>query len=174
MRALRTLALAGAVILAVTLSTAQSYKGKLTIEDVMSAQELKDTGIAGLTASQRAALDVWLSRYTQTVIKLSGAAKSSPEPKTSAPPPTGPSCKIYSNTGEKESITSNTDGEVLILDDGSMWKVMDIDTVDSSLWLVVDDVLIMRADHPIACYAYTIINTDERGEKVQAQYLGQQ
>jgi hypothetical protein len=154
-------------------SIAQTRKEELTIEDVMTAQELKYTGVADLTTSQRAALDVWLNRYTQVVIKLSDKKKSEPEPKPYLPPlSAGPACKIYSNTGEKESITSNADGKILILEDGSVWQVMDIDTIDSSLWLAVDDVLIMRAEHPIGCYTYTIINTDENGEKVQAEYLG--
>ena len=54
-----------------------------------------------------------------------------------------------------------------------MWGVMAEDTVDSTLWLAVEDVIVVRAEHPVGCYMYTIINTEERGEKVQAQYLGQ-
>jgi hypothetical protein len=168
------LVVATAIFFSAELSVAQSRKGELTIEDVMTSQELKDTGVAGLTETQRTALDVWLNRYTQAVIKLSSTAKPYPDPKPYFPSvPAAPSCKTYPNTGEKESITSNADGKILILDDGSMWQVMEIDTIDSALWLAVDDVIIIRADRPIGCNTYTIINTDESGEKVQAQYLGQ-
>lgn len=82
-------------------------------------------------------------------------------------------CKAYSNTGEKEWITENADGSVLILSDNSMWQVAQVDTVDSSLWLPVDDVIVVRAESPAGCFAYTIINASEHAEKVQAQYLGQ-
>lgn len=104
------------------------------------------------------------------------AAVSSADP--SAPPPpsrpsSSPSCKIYANTGEKEPITDNASGEVLILSDGSIWEIMETDRIDSALWLPVDDVIVMRAENPIACFNYTIINLDEHAEKVQAQYLGE-
>jgi hypothetical protein len=170
------LALAGLAFSSLKLAVAQTVKLDLTVEDVMTTQELKDTGISGLTASQRTALNVWLNRYTQTVIKVAGGANSIREPKTPSVPPipsASSSCKTYFNTGEKESITDNADGKILILLDGSMWQVMDIDTVDSSLWLPVEDVLVVRAERPIGCYTYTIINTEEHAEKVQAQYLGQ-
>lgn len=170
------LALTGITFTSVRLAVAQTGKLDLTVEEVMTPQELKDTGISGLTASQRTALNSWLNRYTQTVIRVAGGANSVREPMApsiSSIPSASPSCKTYSNTGEKESITENADGKILILLDGSMWQVMDIDTVDSSLWLPVEDVLVIRAERPIGCYTYTIINTEENAEKVQAQYLGQ-
>jgi hypothetical protein len=82
-------------------------------------------------------------------------------------------CKPYANTGEKEFITDSSDGKVLTLSDGSIWEVMEVDTVDSQLWLVADDVIVIRADSPIGCFVYTIINTSGDVEKVQARYLGQ-
>lgn len=54
-----------------------------------------------------------------------------------------------------------------------MWQVMDIATIDSSLWLPVEDVIVTKAERPLGCYTYTIIKTEENAEKVQAQYLGQ-
>jgi hypothetical protein len=48
---------------------AQSH---LTIkaEDVMTAQELKDTGLSSLTSTQRKSFDEWLNRYTNTVYNI--------------------------------------------------------------------------------------------------------
>lgn len=82
-------------------------------------------------------------------------------------------CKAYSNTGEKQFITENAHGKILILSDGSIWEVEEVDTVDSGLWLATEDVIVMRAEKPLACFDYTIINTEENAEKVQAKYLGQ-
>jgi hypothetical protein len=170
------LTLTGISFTSLSQAVAQTGKLDLTVEDVMTPQELKDTGISGLTVSQRRALNSWLSRYTQTVMKVAGEANSGRERLASSGPsvPSASSpCKTYSNAGEKESITENAHGKILILLDGSMWQVMDIDTIDSSLWLPVDEVIVIRAEHPIGCYTYTIINTEEHAEKVQAQYLGQ-
>jgi hypothetical protein len=170
------LTLAGITLTSLNLAVAQTGKQDLTVDDVMTAQELKDTGILGLTASQRTALNTWLNRYTQTVLKVAGRASSARE--TLAPPvPSLPSasapCKIYPNTGEKESITENAHGKILILLDESMWQVMDTDAIDSALWLPVEDVIVIKAERPVGCFTYNIINTEEHSEKVQAQYLGQ-
>ena len=89
------------------------------------------------------------------------------------PASAGSSCKPYANTGEKESITENADGKILILSDGSIWQVLEIDTIEASLWLPVDDVVVVRAENPIACFNYTLIDTDEQVKKARAQYLGQ-
>ena len=51
------------------------------------------------------------------------------------------------------------DGSVVLLEDGSVWLVDEIDSVYSAIWLVTDDV--------IAC-AGKLINTDQ-GEAVQAR-----
>jgi len=110
---------------------------------------------------------------------VQGSAPSVPPDSTQLPLatsqslPTAPSCKPYPNIEEKEWITENVDGKILILSDGSMWEVTQIDVVDSSLWLVTDDVIVVRAEDPVACFAYTIINASEDAEKAQAQYLGQ-
>lgn len=51
------------------------------------------------------------------------------------------------------SIASvENDGKVIKLDDGSLWEVDDVDTVDTALWLVADEVVLCEGK---------IINTDE-------------
>ncbi len=45
------------------------------------------------------------------------------------------------------------DGKVIKLDDGSMWEVDDVDTVDTARWLATDDVVLCDRK---------IINTDEK------------
>jgi len=48
----------------------------LKIEDVMTAQEMTDAGISGLTTAQRRALNVWLNRYTTTAYNISTSQQS--------------------------------------------------------------------------------------------------
>jgi hypothetical protein len=43
---------------------------ELKAENVMTPQELKDTGLSGLTSVQREAFNGWLNRYTATVFNL--------------------------------------------------------------------------------------------------------
>lgn len=115
-----------------------------------------------------------LRESTQQTAQVAAPPVAAREPTRPSPGlPEAASCKAYSNTGEKEWITENADGRVLILSDGSTWQVTEVDAVDSSLWLPVDDVIVIRAENPVGCFAYTIINASEHAEKVQAQYLGQ-
>jgi hypothetical protein len=59
-------------------------------------------------------------------------------------------------------ITSKTsDGSIIILDDGSVWKVDSIDRIDSQLWMQFDNIVIDDGE---------LINTDE-GEKVSATQI---
>ncbi len=58
-----------------------------------------------------------------------------------------------------DQVASN--GAILILSDGSVWRVDPIDTVISSIWLPVDDVLVCGSE---------IINVDDR-ERVSARRI---
>lgn len=55
----------------------------------------------------------------------------------------------------------NRDGEIVILEDGSVWLVDPIDQIDSMLWLPISDV--------VACND-KLINTDD-GETVSARRI---
>lgn len=47
------------------------------------------------------------------------------------------------NAAEQHYIRSNdANGEVIILDDGSVWQVAGYDTITSELWLELSDVVI--------------------------------
>jgi len=48
-------------------------------------------------------------------------------------------------------------GEIIMLEDGSVWQVDSIDTIDTSLWLPIENIIV--------CDEITMINTDN-GEKV--------
>ena len=91
---------------------------QLTIEKVMTAQEMRDTGIATLNTSQRQALDDWLSRYTLRVLGVAmqqeGAAPASASVRTSCSP------AIESTiSGEIEGWEGET---IFKLDNGQIWQ----------------------------------------------------
>jgi hypothetical protein len=53
------------------------------------------------------------------------------------------------------------DGKYIKLDDGSLWEVSGVDTVDSSLWLDLDDIIVCDGK---------LINTDDK-ESVEAKRI---
>jgi hypothetical protein len=140
----------------------------VTMDKVMTGEQLRTTGIESLTLIQRAALDRWLSEYTVKVIQL---AQSADKPAPNSP---GPSPVTYAGIGEGHWIKSKADnGGIVILEDGSMWEINSLDRIDTALWLPISNVTILKASSPIGDYKYTLINTDD-GEKALAKYLGKQ
>lgn len=67
---LRVVLLAVGVFSLLRIAGAQKEQLVLTMNKVMTAEELRDSGVSGLTVSQRQALDAWLNRYTARVIKV--------------------------------------------------------------------------------------------------------
>jgi hypothetical protein len=65
-------------------AAAQTSILNLKMSSVMTAEEQNQTGLAELTAPQRKALDAWLNRYTETVIKIAVEAKASSGPRASS------------------------------------------------------------------------------------------
>lgn len=134
------------------------------MDKVMTGEELRTTGINGLTPAQRAALDRWLSDYTVRVLQY---AQDSGKPSGSGP-------VSYAGSSSGHWIKSKADnGGIVILEDGSMWEINSLDRIDTSLWLPISNVTILKASSPVGDYKYTLVNTDD-GEKALAKYLGKQ
>jgi hypothetical protein len=67
-----------------------------------------------------------------------------------------------------ESVSG--DGEIIKLEDGSVWEVEAVDQADSAVWVPVSDVVVVDSRDPL--YPYLLINKDEN-EKVHAKLLSQ-
>lgn len=136
----------------------------ITIEKVMTGAERHTTGVDRLTPAQRSALDRWLSAYTMQVIQfVRGSAK-----------PAASGAGDYTGSGGGHWIKSKLDnGGTIILEDGSMWEISSVDRIDTSLWLPISNVTILKASSPVGDYRYTLVNIDE-GEKALAKFLGKQ
>jgi hypothetical protein len=75
---------------------------------------------------------------------------------------------FYSSTGEGHWIKSkNDDGDIITLEDGSIWQVDPMDRVDTALWLPITNITVIESED-----GYLLINTDD-GEKANAQLLHQ-
>ncbi len=136
----------------------------ITMDKVMTPEQLRLTGVNGLAPAQRTALDRWISEYTLRVIQF---AETSDRPTSSA-------AASYAGGGEGHWIKSKADnGAIVTLEDGSMWEINSLDRISTVLWLPISNVTILKASSPVGEYKYTLINTDD-GEKALAKYLGKQ
>src|SRR5271166_2480666 len=74
----------------------------------------------------------------------------------------------HAKSCEDDSLeTVSDDGSILKMLSGQVFEVEAGDTIDTALWLPIDDVLVCE----IGGSAVEIINTDENGEKASAQRL---
>ncbi|HZM06440.1 MAG TPA: hypothetical protein VFC44_25845 [Candidatus Saccharimonadales bacterium] len=62
------------------------------------------------------------------------------------------------------------DGNLIKLEDGSLWKVSPVDAIDSALWLPVTDITVIDSDDP--AYPYKLVNKDD-DEVVNARLIDQ-
>lgn len=129
---------------------------RLTFEQMMSPQELRASGVATLTRSHRAALDKWLSDYTMRVLQVARRTCADGD---------------YAGIGTGHWIQKNAGGDIIILEDGSTWKVNSIDRIYTSLWLPITEITVLKSRSPVGEYKYLLINTDD-GEKALVKYLG--
>jgi len=75
----------------------------------------------------------------------------------------------YFDTGSGHWISDNSDGSVITLEDGSTWLVNPTDRFDTAIWLVVDNITVLRGTYP--GYGYRLVDTDD-GTTANARFLG--
>jgi hypothetical protein len=91
---------------------------KVTIENVMTAEEMRATGIATLNAPQKQALNDWLNRYTLRVLRVAIQQEGT----APAPAPVRTSCSPAVESTISGEI-EGWDGETIFkLDNGQIWQ----------------------------------------------------
>lgn len=68
---------------------------------------------------------------------------------------------IYINSGENQYITDIIDGEIIKLDDGSIWQVDESYCYISSIWTAIDDVVVKFNKNSKGEFCYLIKNEDD-------------
>lgn len=87
------------------------------------------------------------------------------------PSPVPASGEIYADEGGGHWISDvSSEGDVIELEDGSLWLIDGPDRVDSALWLATDDIVVKESSTSIG--GYRLINTSQ-DETVGAKYIGQ-
>jgi hypothetical protein len=91
---------------------------QIKIEQVMTLQEMRDTGITTLTAAQRQSLNDWLNRYSLRIIVA--ATQKEQKPSESLPVRSSCSPAVESTiSGEIEGWDGDT---IFKLDNGQIWQ----------------------------------------------------
>lgn len=136
----------------ISLSLAQD-KIILRLDQLMTPEEQKRTGITKLTKSEREALEQWLTNWTLQVLH-----KATPS-----------SEKTYARVGSGHWVSQKIDGGRFIkLEDGSLWEVSSIDRINTMLWLVTENITIIESGNPL--YPYKLINSDS-GNTAEAKLI---
>ena len=113
--------------------------------------------------------DVVKSAQQATVLVLVMAQE--PQTVLSVPPQTRPvpSKSIYSGVNSSHTLDGvMDDGNLIKLDDDSLWQVSPIDAIDSALWLPPSDITVIEGNEP--GYPYKLVNTDDN-ETVNARLI---
>jgi hypothetical protein len=107
-------------VIATSLHVAAQSAFVLKVEDVMTPQELKDTGLSGATAAQRKAFDAWLTRYTQDVFKI--ATTQSSNGAISNPHPVSGDCSPAIESTLAGDFNGWEGETIFKLDNGQIWE----------------------------------------------------
>src|SRR5215469_9643766 len=86
MRLSLALALLAGLLICTILAVSQNSTLNLQIQKVMTADEMRDTGVSHMTPQQREAFNAWLNRYTMSILSISNrrasASAAAPTPGT--------------------------------------------------------------------------------------------
>lgn len=135
---------------------AQGADSTVRIDQVMSAEEMRATGVSSLTEAQRDSLGRWLARYTAAVAGARGATPAAPgeeEGETEGPeyePSTVSGLRI---------IRVAEDGTSITLQDGTRWEVFLPDRPGTATWRRGDFVIVSLSPIIVGlrgAYRYTL------------------
>ncbi len=108
------------ILCVTTLALARQESLSLKIEDVMSAQELEESGVSGLSVAQHQALNTWLNHYTETVLKV--AATQNPKPEPTRPTNVRSDCAPAVESTISGDFNGWEGDTIFKLDNGQIWE----------------------------------------------------
>jgi hypothetical protein len=108
---------------AICVAVAQKAQSALTVEQVMTLQEMRESGISTLTATQKQAFNNWLNRYSLKLYTLA-TQQQLPNSGTSYVRSSCSPAIESTISGEIEGWDGNT---VFKLDNGQIWQQTEYD-----------------------------------------------
>ncbi|MCK4329072.1 hypothetical protein KAX02_04450 [candidate division WOR-3 bacterium] len=146
----------GAILMLTTVSvTIAQDLPFLTLYELMTVEEQKQTGIIRLTKLERKALEQWLANWTLEVIEAISESSG----------------QTYWGVGNTHWVSEKIDrGDFIQLEDGSLWEISPIDRINTMLWLSFEDIVVIESNNPH--YPYKLINTDSE-DTAEAKLISQ-
>lgn len=159
------------LLLAIT-QTATTILAQTPLEvlnGIASRPEQIEMGLFKLSEDERTKVaELLIAAYSAGLAEGRKGCDSDARPPVT-PKPQRPAIPL---TGSGHWIQEVADyGKLIILEDGSVWKVDPSYTHIASIWLPISDITIVESDDCSGDGAYLIINTDD-GEIACATYLG--
>lgn len=152
-----------AALTPVSVLRAQGADSTIRLDQVMSAAEMKATGVSSLTEAQRDSLGSWLARYTATVAGAPGAAPAPGEEERGAEG-AEPEYEPSTVSGVR-IIRVEQDGTLLTLQDGTRWEVFLPDRPGTATWRRGDFVIVSLSPIMVGLYgAYRYTLEDGRAD----------
>jgi hypothetical protein len=180
-------ALIAATVLAAGVASAQT---DVRLDEVMSAQDQVQTGVANLSAAQRQQLERWLARYTGTVASVTRRLDRAPARAESiqAAPRSVPPRQAAPQQAEQPRLTGrpwlphrlpngaqmlqSIDGSTFVmLADGTMWEVYLPHRPQAGVWRAGDLILVKQASAPVGEFDHQLYNGAARST-VSARFAG--
>ncbi len=92
-----------------------------------------------------------------------------PKETESAPISLGPRGQIYTGATKGHWVSEKIDGgRIIELEDGSLWEISPLDRIDTMLWLVVQNISVIKRDDLL--YPYYLLNKST-GDMVEAKLI---
>jgi hypothetical protein len=127
-------------------ATTQPIAQGIQIDQVMTKEEEKSTGIAKLSPKEREALEKWLLRFARVAMEI-GEKNFHNIP------------AAYGGVNHEHWIKTVIEaGKVFQLEDGSIWLISPLNNVDAMIWIVTEKMVVVDSGDPI--YPYKLINED--------------
>lgn len=168
---------------AVAVETAEAQTAAL--DRVMSPEERVATGVARLSASECAALEAWLARYTATVssavqglVQPAGVPVNVPRSQPQRPQerevdPHRGYDTIHPRTIAKGArlFRSTGGGTFVMLEDGTMWEIYLPHRPETATWQQGDFVQVRRDVSPVNDYEHQLVSAPG-STRVSARFAG--
>ena len=130
-------------VLGVVVFAADTPNKILSLNKIMTKTEQDRTGVSKLSAKEKAALEEWLTDF---VIGIA-AQKSN----------------VYPGVGQEHWVKETVDsGAFIRLEDNSLWEISPIDTINTILWLPIDNIIVIESTN--ALYPYKLVGERDIAE----------
>ena len=148
----------------------------LSVQEIMNPKEQESIGVNRMSPQQRQALELWITHWTEKVLSLSTTyhpSQTIPQwvsnwPKHLLSKPIPEEQAIREKREANQNIFRNKNGELLELNDGSVWTINPIDRSVVRWWRRGDQLQIRKAKYDIArpYILYNQANNEQAGAKL--------